>query len=60
MTATMPAAVPTVSKPGRSANKAKTGTNILAQNRDPERLMDIFRDDVRKGRLPQVSWMVAP
>ncbi len=22
--------------------------------------MDIFRDDVRRGRLPQVSWIVAP
>ena len=26
----------------------------------PTRLMDIFRDDVRRGRLPQVSWIVAP
>jgi len=42
------------------ADKAKTGTNILAQNRDPERLLDIFRDDVRQGKLPQVSWIVAP
>jgi phospholipase C len=42
------------------AQKARTGTNILAQNRDPERLFDIFRDDVRHGRLPQVSWIVAP
>ena len=42
------------------AEKAKTGTNILALNRDPERLMDIFRDDVQQGRLPQVSWIVAP
>jgi phospholipase C len=42
------------------ANKAKSGTNVLAQNRDPERLLDIFREDVRRGRLPQVSWIVAP
>jgi phospholipase C len=42
------------------ARKAKTGTNILSMNREPARLMDIFRDDVAKGRLPQVSWIVAP
>jgi len=42
------------------ADKAKTGTNILANNRDPVRLLDIFRDDVRSGNLPQVSWIVAP
>ena len=38
----------------------RTGTNISAQNREPDRLMDIFRDDVRHGRLPKVSWIVAP
>jgi len=42
------------------ALKARTGTNILAQNREPDRLFDIFRDDVMNGRLPQVSWIVAP
>ncbi len=42
------------------ADKAKTGTNILNNNRNPLRLMDIFRDDVRRDRLPQVSWIVAP
>jgi phospholipase C len=42
------------------AEKARTGTNILALNRDPNRLMDIFREDVRRGRLPKVSWIVAP
>ena len=42
------------------ARKARTGTNILSQNRNPERLLDIFRDDVRRGTLPQVSWIVAP
>jgi len=42
------------------ADKAKTGTNILSNNRDPFRLLDIFREDVRLGKLPQVSWIVAP
>ena len=42
------------------AERARTGTNILAHNREPDRLMDIFRDDVQRGRLPQVSWIVAP
>ena len=42
------------------ADKAKTGTNILAQGRDPEALLSDFRDDVRRGRLPAVSWIVAP
>jgi phospholipase C len=42
------------------ADNAKVGTNILASNRNPERLLDIFREDVRVGKLPQVSWIVAP
>ena len=42
------------------ADKAKTGTHVLGQNREPARLMDIFKEDVRSGRLPQVSWIVAP
>jgi phospholipase C len=42
------------------ANGARTGTNILALNRDPRRLVDIFREDVRHNRLPQVSWIAAP
>src|SRR5262249_44186054 len=42
------------------ADKAKTGTHILSQNREPDRLMDVFRADVESGRLPQVSWIVAP
>jgi phospholipase C len=47
--------------PGSSlAERARTGTNILTQNREPDRLMDIFRADVRRGRLPKVSWIVAP
>ena len=42
------------------ADFAKTGTNILAQNRDPFRLLDRFREDVSSGNLPQVSWISAP
>jgi phospholipase C len=42
------------------AERAKTGTDIIAANREPDRLMDIFREDVMGGRLPQVSWIVAP
>ena len=42
------------------ADRARTGTNIQAHNREPERLMDIFKEDVRRNRLPQVSWIVAP
>jgi phospholipase C len=42
------------------ADRAKVGTNILANNRDPVRLLDMFADDVRLGRLPQVSWIVSP
>jgi phospholipase C len=42
------------------ADRARTGTYILAQNLDPTRLMDPFREDVRRGQLPQVSWIVAP
>jgi phospholipase C len=42
------------------ADLAKTGTNIKALNRDPQRLFDAFRDDVRTGKLPQVSWIAAP
>jgi phospholipase C len=42
------------------ADNAKTGTNILAQDRNPLRLLDIFKEDVRTGKLPQVSWIAAP
>ena len=42
------------------ADRAKTGTNILGLNREPDRLMDVFRQDVQQGRLPKVSWIVAP
>jgi phospholipase C len=39
---------------------AKTGTDIVALGREPNRLFDVFRDDVRTGALPQVSWIAAP
>lgn len=42
------------------ADKAKTGTEIKTQNRDPEALLADFREDVKHGRLPKVSWIVAP
>src|SRR5438034_1419396 len=42
------------------AQGAKTGTTIVNQNRSPDALLSDFRDDVRHGRLPQVSWIVAP
>ncbi|HEV7577902.1 MAG TPA: phospholipase C, phosphocholine-specific [Caldimonas sp.] len=42
------------------ADRAKTGTNIKALNRDPNRLFDVFREDVRTGKLPQVSWIASP
>lgn len=41
-------------------DKARTGTNINATDGDPTRLFEILKDDVREGRLPQVSWIVAP
>src|SRR5262249_34354258 len=42
------------------ANGARIGTHIMSAGRDPNRLIDIFRDDVQRGTLPQVSWIVAP
>jgi len=42
------------------ATGARTGTQVSALNREPARLLDIFLDDVRNGRLPAVSWIVAP
>ena len=42
------------------ADKAKTGTNVNALGRDPEALLSDFREDVSHGRLPSVSWIVAP
>jgi phospholipase C len=42
------------------ADKAKVGTAIASQNRNPDALLTDFRADVQSGRLPQVSWIVAP
>ena len=42
------------------ADRAKVATDIQSLDRDPDRLMDLLREDVQKGRLPQVSWIVAP
>jgi phospholipase C len=42
------------------AEGAKTGTNIAMQGDNPRGLLDIFRADVNSGKLPQVSWIVAP
>ena len=42
------------------ANGAKVGTNIKTQGDNPQGLLDIFRNDVNSGKLPQVSWIVAP
>lgn len=38
------------------ANFARTGTNVAAAGA----LVDAFREDVRTGLLPQVSWIAAP
>jgi phospholipase C len=38
------------------ADAAKTGTNISSSGT----LFDVFKQDVRGGKLPQVSWIVAP
>ena len=42
------------------AQRARTGTSIGNAGRDPNRLFDIFRQDVETGKLPQVSFIVAP
>jgi phospholipase C len=42
------------------ADRAKTGTRVNELGRDPEKLLADFRADVAAGRLPQVSWIVAP
>ncbi len=42
------------------ADKARTGTSINAQGRDPEKLLADFRADVKAHRLPEVTWIVAP
>jgi phospholipase C len=40
--------------------RARTGTEIKALNRDPMQLLSDFRADVAANRLPQVSWVVSP
>jgi phospholipase C len=42
------------------ADRAKVGTAIVNQGRDPAALLSDFRDDVSRGTLPAVSWIVAP
>jgi phospholipase C len=42
------------------ADRAKSGTQVSKQNRDPQALLSDFRADVEQGRLPKVSWIVAP
>ncbi|WP_432991435.1 phosphocholine-specific phospholipase C [Dactylosporangium sp. CA-233914] len=46
--------------PGTPLAKAKTGTEISKQGRSPDALLADFRADVAAGKLPQVSWIVAP
>ncbi len=44
-------------KPGEPLyEKARRGTNIAVSGT----LFDVLRDDVRRNRLPQVSWIVSP
>jgi phospholipase C len=38
------------------ADNARTGTNITASGT----LFDMFKDDVRRGKLPKISYVVAP
>ncbi|AGZ41323.1 phosphocholine-specific phospholipase C [Actinoplanes friuliensis] len=42
------------------ADRAKRGTEVKALGRDPLALLSDFRADVEQGRLPSVSWIVAP
>jgi phospholipase C len=42
------------------AERAKTGTAIKAQGKDPLGLLEDFRANVMAGTLPQVSWICAP
>ena len=42
------------------ADRAKSGTEIKFQNRDPMQLLADFQADVAADRLPQVSWIAAP
>jgi phospholipase C len=40
--------------------RARRGTNIVAPGTPFDALFEPLRDDVRNGRLPQVSWIVSP
>ena len=42
------------------ARNARRGTSINNQGRDPRGLVEIFKRDVERRQLPQVSWIVAP
>lgn len=42
------------------ADRAKVGTDISKQGRDPLHLIDAFRNDLSQGKLPAVSWIAAP
>jgi phospholipase C len=46
--------------PGSPLAKAKLGTEVNKLGRSPDALLADFRADVRAGKLPQVSWIVAP
>ncbi|MFI5841908.1 phosphocholine-specific phospholipase C [Catenuloplanes sp. NPDC051500] len=40
--------------------RSRTGTSIVDEGRDPLKLLTDFEADVAAGRLPKVSWIVAP
>jgi len=42
------------------ADRARSGTQIQSQNRNPLALLSDFKADVKARRLPQVTWIVAP
>ncbi|MBH9796768.1 alkaline phosphatase family protein, partial [Clostridioides difficile] len=42
------------------ADRAKSGTEVRLQNRDPLQLLADLRADIAADRLPQVSWIAAP
>ncbi|HST64917.1 MAG TPA: phospholipase C, phosphocholine-specific [Mycobacteriales bacterium] len=41
-------------------DRARVGTHAVDRGRSPDALLTDFRADVERGRLPQVSWIVAP
>ncbi|MEV4510075.1 phosphocholine-specific phospholipase C [Dactylosporangium sp. NPDC049525] len=46
--------------PGTPLAKAKVGTEVNKAGRSPDALLTDFAADVRAGKLPAVSWIVAP